>query len=90
MTRMTSMPTNSSPLNEPGVANLRGTIAMAKMAGNPNSATSQWFVNVADNTANLDNQNGGFTAFGRVCGNGLSVADAVRSEEHTSELQSPC
>lgn len=63
--------------NEPGVSNQAGTVAMAKLGGNPDSATSQWFVNVADNSANLDFQNGGFTVFGRVTAPGLAVARAI-------------
>jgi|TARA_B100001063_G_C16693824_1_gene518586 peptidyl-prolyl cis-trans isomerase A (cyclophilin A) len=62
--------------NEFNQSNLRGTIAMAKVAGNPDSATSQWFINVANNTF-LDSDNGGFTVFGRVLGDGMQVVDAI-------------
>jgi cyclophilin family peptidyl-prolyl cis-trans isomerase len=50
----------------PHVSNTYGTIAMAKVGSDPNSASSQWFFNMANNSTNLDNQNGGFTVFGRV------------------------
>lgn len=69
--------TNPPVRNEFGVPNTRGTVAMAKLGGDPDSATSQWFVNLADNRANLDNQNGGFTVFARVLGEGMSVVDAL-------------
>tara|TARA_R110002073_G_scaffold183214_4_gene341393 strand:+ start:1417 stop:2325 length:909 start_codon:yes stop_codon:yes gene_type:complete len=63
--------------NEFGMPNMRGTVAMAKLAGEPDSATSQWFVNLSDNAANLDNQNGGFTVFGKIIYDGMTVIDAI-------------
>jgi len=58
--------------------NIRGTIAMAKIGGNPNSATNQWFLNLSDNTEILENQNEGFTTFGRTAGvEDLRVMDAL-------------
>ncbi|HWE96859.1 MAG TPA: peptidylprolyl isomerase [Tepidisphaeraceae bacterium] len=65
--------------NEFHLSNTIGTVAMAKLGSDPNSATSEWFINVADNAANLDNQNGGFTVFGQVLYNGLSVAEAINA-----------
>jgi cyclophilin family peptidyl-prolyl cis-trans isomerase len=57
-------------------SNLRGTIAMAKVGTNENTASSEWFVNLADNSGNLDNQNGGFTVFGQVI-EGMDVIDKI-------------
>ena len=62
--------------NEFKVLNTRGTLAMAKLGDQPDSATSQWFINLADNS-DLDSQNGGFTVFARVVGDGMEVADAI-------------
>ena len=68
---------NAAVVNEPVYANKRGTIAMAKLGNNTNSATNQWFFNVADNSSKLDPQNGGFTVFGEVMGNGMAIVDAM-------------
>jgi cyclophilin family peptidyl-prolyl cis-trans isomerase len=76
----TPVPTFSPIQNEPGISNKIGTIAMAKLDGQPNSATSQWFVNLANNggpPANLDTTNGGFTVFGHVTGVGMTIVNAI-------------
>lgn len=78
----THIPTQPSPPNEPGVSNARATIAMAKRGGDPNSATSEFFFNLSNNNdpdepTSLDNQNGGFTAFGRVAAPGMTVVDQI-------------
>lgn len=48
------------------IPNTFGTLAMALSGNDPDSATSAFFINLADNSSNLDTQAGGFTVFGRV------------------------
>lgn len=77
------IPTDPPVQNEfsPSRSNLRGTIAMAKLGSNPNSATSQWFFNLGNNAANLDTQNGGFTVFGEVASTSdLAPLDAIAAQ----------
>jgi peptidyl-prolyl cis-trans isomerase A (cyclophilin A) len=59
-----------------GLSNLRGTIAMARLSG-ADTATSQWFINFADNV-NLDTAGGGYAVFGKVTDElGMVVVDAI-------------
>jgi len=62
-----------------GLKNDRGTIAMARTA-NPNSATSQFFINVVDNAMlNAPNPDGnGYAVFGKVIA-GMDVVDKIRA-----------
>lgn len=58
------------------IPNLRGTIAMAR-TNNPDSATSQFFINVMDNSSlNKTSSNPGYAVFGKVI-KGLDVADKI-------------
>lgn len=67
----------SSVRNEYREANVRGTIAMAKLGGSVNSATNQWFFNLVNNTTSLGpSNNGGFTVFGRIIA-GLNIMDRI-------------
>ncbi|TYK72827.1 peptidyl-prolyl cis-trans isomerase [Comamonas sp. Z3] len=62
-----------------GLKNDRGTIAMAR-TGNPNSATSQFFINVVNNDMlNAPKPDGyGYTVFGKVI-KGMDVVDKIRA-----------
>ena len=73
-----AIPTTGTIQNEPGNLNTRGTIAMAKLSGQPDSATSQFFFNLSDNSF-LDSDNGGYTQFGSVLGSGMTVVDTIAS-----------
>jgi peptidyl-prolyl cis-trans isomerase A (cyclophilin A) len=64
-----------------GLSNLRGSIAMAR-GGDPNSATSQFFINAKDNTS-LDYKSSaagqqGYAVFGRVI-SGMTTVDAINT-----------
>lgn len=74
---LTRIGANAPVVNEPVYSNVSGTIAMAKLGSDVNSATDQWFFNLADNSANLDRQNGGFTVFGQVIGDGMLVINKI-------------
>ena len=60
-----------------GLSNLRGTLAMAR-TNDPNSATSQFFINVVDNVR-LDKSEGrdGYAVFGKVV-EGMDVVDKIK------------
>lgn len=62
-----------------GLKNVRGSIAMARMGGQPDSATSQFFINVVDNPRLDQAQQDGaaYTAFGKVV-EGMDVVDKIR------------
>ncbi len=65
---------------EAGLHNTRGTIAMAR-TGDPNSATSQFFINVVDNSMKLDvpRPDGfGYCVFGSVI-EGMDTVDKIKA-----------
>jgi peptidyl-prolyl cis-trans isomerase A (cyclophilin A) len=61
-----------------GLRNQPGTIAMARTS-DPDSATGQFFINVADNTGRLDPTAGnpGYTVFGKVV-SGMDVVNKIK------------
>lgn len=63
--------------DDPEVQNVRGTLAMAKTAVNPHTGSSEWFINLTNNSSILgEDNNGGFTVFGRIV-EGLDIADGI-------------
>ena len=79
VTNYGSIPSEFASAN---LSNIQGTVAMALSTNtNSNSATSQWFVNLSNNSSYLDaantSGNAPTTVFGRVIGTGMTVVDAI-------------
>ncbi len=72
-------PTTYAPIvleSNKGLANLRGTLAMARTS-DPNSATSQFYVNLVKNSfLDYSAADPGYAVFGKVV-SGLAVVDAI-------------
>ncbi len=83
---MQKKPTRPPIVNEAsnGLKNNRGTIAMARMP-NPNSATSQFYINQADNNPLnfIEGRNPGYAVFGKVI-EGLDVVDKIANVKTTT------
>jgi cyclophilin family peptidyl-prolyl cis-trans isomerase len=83
-----------------GLSNTQGTVSMALVGSDANSATDQWFVNLGDNSqmdsaytyTNLQGAlttNPPFTVFARVIGNGMSTVAAIASLPIYRNLNAP-
>jgi peptidyl-prolyl cis-trans isomerase A (cyclophilin A) len=68
-----------------GLKNDRGTIAMARTS-DPNSATAQFFINVADNAALNFPSNGGYAVFGKVV-EGMGVVDKIKAVQTRADAR---
>jgi cyclophilin family peptidyl-prolyl cis-trans isomerase len=63
-----------------GLSNVRGTIAMAR-TDDPDSATSQFYINTADNKfLDKNEESAGYCVFGKVV-EGLDVVDKIKNVE---------
>ena len=73
------VPIESEKSSKAGLSNKPGTLAMAR-TGDPNSASAQFFINVADNKRldfrSADPQGYGYTVFGKVI-EGMSVVEKI-------------
>ncbi|WOE30860.1 MULTISPECIES: peptidylprolyl isomerase [unclassified Acinetobacter] len=79
--QLLTKPTYAAIKNEAnnGLSNLRGSVAMARTL-NPDSATSQFFINLADNSyLDYSTTNAGYAVFGRVI-KGMSVVNKIAQQ----------
>lgn len=76
---LSELPTGPGIINEGqnGLKNDRGTIAMARTS-DPNSATAQFFINVANNDSLNYPSMGGYAVFGKVI-EGMDVVDQIKA-----------
>lgn len=86
----TPIATLGTVTSEAGTSNTIGTVAMALSTG-PNSGTSQWFINLKDNSSTLDGTavGGPFTVFGNVVYDGMTVANQIANLQIVNDSQNP-
>jgi len=87
-TELVEKPTRPAIPNEArnGLRNSRGTVAMARL-NDPNSATSQFFINVRDNhRLDFGISGAGYTVFGEVV-QGMELADKISLTPTTTRGQ---
>lgn len=78
---MTQKKTQPGVVNEwkNGLKNVRGSVAMARLGGQPDSGTAQFFINVADNDfLDTPRDGAGYAVFGKVV-QGMDVVDKIRA-----------
>ncbi|HEX7379508.1 MAG TPA: SdrD B-like domain-containing protein, partial [Pirellulales bacterium] len=77
--QFTTIPANAAIPLEYDLPNIAGSVAMARTS-DENSATDEWFVNLADNSTQLGpggSDQYGYAVFGQVLGNGMQVLNAI-------------
>lgn len=85
-TQMNEKTTRASIVNESanGLKNSRGTLAMAR-TNNPNSASSQFFINTVDNDfLNKSPMNAGYAVFGRVI-KGMDIVSEIEKVQTSTQ-----
>ena len=82
---MKQKPTRAPIKNEAsnGLHNVRGTLSMAR-TNDPNSATSQFFINVADNAFLDPGRDAGYAVFAKVV-KGMDVVDIIVNSQTTTK-----
>jgi len=78
---MTKKTTDAPIKNEwrNGLKNVRGSIAMARLGGRPDSATAQFFINVKDNSSlDMARDGAAYAVFGKVVA-GMDVVEKIRT-----------
>ena len=83
--QMSQKPTDEPIKNEAsnGLHNVRGTLSMAR-TNDPNSATSQFFINVADNAFLDPGRDAGYAVFAKVV-KGMDVVDVIVNSQTTTK-----
>lgn len=80
------IPADPPVANEASLSNVRGTLAAARSNLDIDSATSQWYINLGDNSF-LDLQQ--WTVFGQISSEGMAIVDSIAALPRASTGAGP-